>query len=140
MFCKKGVLSISQNSSENIFVGLLYFSEVAGAGQVFSSKFCKKKLSRKSSIVDIGLGSKYTLASGRYWQEKLIVEKQFKKSLSLIWKRQEKNYCIQRHTLYFCSLYFVLITESKFSNFNIINITTFYLAIIVNNSCKFSKM
>ena len=44
-----------------------------------------------------GMGSKYTLASGRYWEEKLIVEKKFKKSLTLIWKRQKKIcYRIQR--------------------------------------------
>ena len=30
MFCKKGVLSISQNSSENTCVGVLSFIEVAG--------------------------------------------------------------------------------------------------------------
>ena len=55
-----------------------------------------KKIQRKSSIVDIQLGSKYALASGRYWQEKLIVEK-FESSLTLIWKHWEKNcYRIQR--------------------------------------------
>ena len=30
MFCKKVVLSISQNSSENTCIGVLSFSEVAG--------------------------------------------------------------------------------------------------------------
>ena len=36
-------------------------------------------------------------------------------------------------------LYFVLIKESKFSNFYISNITTFYLVNILNNSCNLSK-
>ena len=37
-------------------------------------------------------------------------------------------------------IYFVLIKESKFSNYFIINITTFYLVNILNNSCRISKI
>ena len=58
----------------------------------FLMNFAKKKyFSRKSSIVDVRLGSKYTLPSCRYWQEKLIAEKKIKKSLTLKWKLQEKK-------------------------------------------------
>ena len=44
----------------------------------------KKKKNRKKALLQMfdrleGMGSKYTLASGRYWEEKLIVEKKFKK-------------------------------------------------------------
>ena len=56
-------------------MGVLCFNEVARQrpatllkktpAQVNSAK--KKKKSRKSSIVDVQLGSKYALASGRYW-------------------------------------------------------------------------
>ena len=71
------VLSISQNSSENTCVGVLSFSEVAGyrpatllkrdSGKVAFLWILPKKKSRKSSTVDVRLGSKYALASGRYW-------------------------------------------------------------------------
>ena len=50
-------------------------------------KFGKQKISGKSFIADNRLGSKYALALGGYWKEKLIVEKK----LTLIWKCQEKN-------------------------------------------------
>ena len=64
MFCKISVLSISQNSLENTCVIFLSFREVAG----------QKPVDGKGSIVDVRLDSKYALASGRYWKEKLIVE------------------------------------------------------------------
>ena len=84
------VLSISQNLLENTWFGVHSFSEVAGhrpatllkrdsGTGVFSWVLPKK--SRKSSISDVRLGSKYVLASGRYWWEKLIVEEKLKKSL-----------------------------------------------------------
>ena len=44
----------------------------------------------KAPLQNVRLGSKYALASGRYWQEKLIVEKKLKKSLTLIWKQEKK--------------------------------------------------
>ena len=37
-------------------------------------------------------------------------------------------------------MYFFLIKDSKFSNFYIINMTTFYLVNILNNSCRLSKI
>ena len=57
VFCKKGVLSILQNSPENTCFGVLSFCEIAGQRPV------------------------YTLASGRYWQRNLISEK---KNLKII--------------------------------------------------------
>ena len=101
------ILSISQNSSENTCLGVLSFSEVAGYRPATllkrDSNTClflcilQQKKSRRSSIIDVQLGSKYTLVSGRYWLEKLIVEKKLKKSLTLIWKRRKTIcYRIQR--------------------------------------------
>ena len=46
---------------------------------------------QKGSIADVRVKSKYALASGRYWLEIVIVGKKFKKSITLFWKRQEKN-------------------------------------------------
>ena len=81
------VLSISQNSSENTCVGVLSFSKVVGYRPATTLKRDScisaflgilKKTSRKNSIADVWLGSKYALSSGRYWVETLIVEKNWK--------------------------------------------------------------
>ena len=37
-------------------------------------------------------------------------------------------------------MYFILVKEAKFLNFYIINITSFYLVILLNNSCNLYKM
>ena len=42
MFCKNGVLSTSQNSSENTFVGVLSFSEVAAYRSSLPEVFLRK--------------------------------------------------------------------------------------------------
>ena len=66
----------------------------------FLQKKKKKKKLRKRSIAHVRLGFKYVLHLGEYWLEKLIVEKKFKKSLTLIWKYQEKIcYGIQRRII-----------------------------------------
>ena len=69
MFC----FEYPQNLSENICVGVFSFSEVAGYRPATLFKrdsgtgaflWILKKKSRKSSYVDVQLGSKYVLASG----------------------------------------------------------------------------
>ena len=71
------VLSILQNSSENICLGVLSFSEVGEYRPATLLKrdsdtgvflcILQQKKSRRSSIIDVQLGSKYALLSGRYW-------------------------------------------------------------------------
>ena len=71
------VLSILQNSSENICLGVLSFSEVGEYRPATLLKrdsntgvflcILQQKKSRRSSIIDVQLGSKYALLCGRYW-------------------------------------------------------------------------
>ena len=69
------ILSILKNSSENTCVGIISFSEIAGYRPATLLKrdsstgpflLILQKKSRKNSIVDVRLGFKYALASGRY--------------------------------------------------------------------------
>ena len=55
-----------------------------------------KTNSWKGSNADVRLDCKYALASGMYWEEKLVIKKKFKTSLTLIWRRQEKNVVVFR--------------------------------------------
>ena len=106
VFCKRGVLSISQNSPENTCVGVLSFSEVAGYRPVTLLKWDsstsvslwilqKINISRKSSIVECSTRFKIRLS---LWQVLVGKVNRWKKSLTLIWQRQEKIFLLYSET------------------------------------------
>ena len=66
----------SHNTSERLFLRIETVTLLKrDSGRSVFLSILQNKFSQKNSIVDVRLGSKYALASDRYWQEKLIVEK-----------------------------------------------------------------